>query len=40
MDVAEEGEELVSDKFSVTAGEDGRQAGETFPLLLVVVGGE
>jgi hypothetical protein len=31
---------LVFDESPAAAGEDGRQAGEIYPLLLVVVGGE
>src|ERR1019366_657105 len=38
--VAQANRELVVDEFAATAGEDGRPAGETCPLLLVAVGGE
>jgi len=37
---AAEDRELVSDESPAAAGEDGRQAGETCTVLLVVVGGE
>jgi hypothetical protein len=32
--------ELVADELAATAGEDGRRAGETCPLLLAAVGRE
>jgi len=38
--VAQANRELVAHEFAATAGEDGRKAGETCPLLLAAVGGE
>ena len=38
--VAQANRELVADQLAAAAGEDGRTAGETCPLLLAVVGGE
>ena len=36
--VAEANRELVADQLAATVGEDARTAGETFPLLLAIVG--
>src|SRR5208337_1536355 len=38
--VAQANRELVADQLAAAAGENGRTAGETCPLLLAVVGGE
>src|ERR1035441_8850259 len=38
--VAQADRELVADEFAATAGEDGRTACETCPLLLAAIGGE
>src|ERR1039457_2835878 len=38
--VAQAHRELVADQLAAAAGEDGRTAGETCPLLLALVGGE
>src|ERR1019366_7964183 len=38
--VAQANRELVVDESAATAGEDGRTAGKTCPLLLATVGGE
>src|SRR5271157_4796281 len=38
-DVAQANRELVADELAATAGEDGRTAGETCPLLLATAGG-
>ena len=38
--VTQANRELVVDQFAAAAGENGRTAGETCPLLLAVVGGE
>ena len=40
VSVAEEDWELVADEIAVAVGEDGREAGETCPLLLVIVSRE
>src|ERR1035437_904584 len=38
--VAQADRELVADQLAAAAGEDGRTAGETCPLLLALAGGE
>src|SRR5271165_1391506 len=38
--VAQANRELVANELAATAGEDGRTAGETCPLLLALAGGE
>ena len=40
LGAAQQNRELVADEPAAAVGEDGRQAGQACPLLLVVVGGE